>query len=187
MRRLGLLVILTAVLIPVLAVPVWAEGELGTIRVMASEEFADSTLLLSYVGILCGDGLQLMPEFGGEFVSGEELQTMELLSRLEQQAQEGIQKQVGMDGTAMFSGLPEGVYLLTQRKPAPGGEAVMPLLVRIPEEDGTWLAQIIPRMKGYDGPQTGEPMTPVIAAMGMVISAFGIGIWYENWHKGRKK
>lgn len=186
MRRVGLM-ILTAVLIPVLMVPVKAEGELGTIRVTVSEEFAESTLLLSYVGIGYGDGLQLMPEFGGGVVTPEDMDTPALLTWLEQQVCDGIVRQVDTAGTAMFSGLPEGVYLLTQKEAAPGGEAIAPTLVRIPEKDGTWLAQIIPRMKGYDLPQTGQPMTPVAAAMGMVISAFGIGIWYENWHKNRKK
>jgi len=131
--------------------------------------------------------LQLMPEFGGGFVTAEDMHTPELLNWLEQQAWDGIGRQVDTAGIAMFSGLPEGVYLLTQKEAAPGGEAIVPALIPIPEEDGTWLVQIVPRMKGYELPQTGQPMTPVAAAMGMVISAFGIGIWYENWHKNRKK
>lgn len=188
MRRLGLL-ILTAALIPALTVPVRAEGELGTIRVTVAEEMAEGTLMLSYAGILYGGGLQLMPEFGGGFVTGEDMQSRLLVQWLEEQVCDGFTKQIAQDGTVMFSGLPEGVYLLTQKEAAPGAEAIAPMLVRIPEEDGTWLAQVSARRKGeeYEIPQTGQPMTPVAAAMGMVISAFCIGIWYENWHKNRKK
>lgn len=189
MRRKGLAVLAAVVLVFLLAAPVSAEGELGAIRVTAAPDMADSKVMLSYVGIVCAGGLQLTPEFGGGYVTGQDMQTRELVTWLEEQAREGIEKAVDRDGTVMFTGLPEGVYLLTQKAAAPGYYAMQPVLIRLPEPDGSWLAQAYPKVEKmtYDAPQTGQPMTPVLAAMGMVISALGIGICYEAWHKNKKK
>lgn len=189
MRRGGLAVLLAAVLTMVLVMPASAEGELGAIRLTMEPEMADSTVLLTYVGILHGGGLQLLPEFGGGYVTEQDLQTRELAQWLASLAAEGIEKQISRDGTVMFSGLPEGVYLLTQKDAAPGYYALAPMLIAMPEGDGSWFVQAEPKVekKPYDAPETGQPITPVLAAMGMVISAFGIGICYENWHKNRKK
>lgn len=189
MRKGGLAVILAAVLAAVLVLPAMAVGELGSIRIHMEPEMADSTVMASYVGNLYAGGLQLTAEFGGGFVTGQDAGTRELARWLAEQVCDGIKKQISRDGIVMFTGLPEGVYLLTQQEAAPGYYAMEPMLIRLPEPDGSWLAQAYPKVekKPYDAPQTGQPMTPVIAAMGMVISAFGIGIWYENWHKNRKK
>lgn len=189
MGRGGAAVLLAAVLAVLLTVPAAAAGELGAIRVTVAPDMADSTVMLSYAGIVCSGGLQLTGEFGGGYVTGQDMQTRELVTWLAEQVQEGIEKTVARDGTVMFTGLPEGVYLLTQKTAAPGYYAIQPMLIRLPEADGSWLAQAYPKLEKnpYDAPQTGQPMTPVLAAMGMVISAFGIGIWYEAWHKNKKK
>lgn len=189
MMRRAALGILAAVLAVLLAVPVSAVGELGSIRVTAEPEMEGSQVMLSYAGILYAQGLQLTEEFGGGYVTGKDMGTRELVAWLAEQVGDGLKKKIGPDGTVMFSGLPEGVYLLTQQTAAPGYRPLEPMLIRLPEEDGSWMAQAYPKIeKGpYDMPETGQPITPVIGAMGMVISAFGIGIWYENWHKNRKK
>lgn len=183
MRRGVLAVILAAVLVPVWILPVSAEGELGSIRVTVEPEREGTMLMLSYVGIEYGEGLQLMPEFGGGFVTGEDMRTRELWAWLAEQARDGLEKQITSEGTAMFTGLPKGVYLLTEKTPGDG--SLEPVLISLPEADGSWMAEVIPGQ--YVIPKTGQPITPVLWAMGMVVSAFGIGILYESWHKSRKK
>ena len=183
MRRGGMAVILAAVLLVAVTQPALAVGELGSIRVTAEPGMAGSTLMLSYVGILWAEGLQLMPEFGGGYVTREDMHSGELAQWLQEQAWEGLERTVDEEGVAMFTGLPEGVYLLYQRT-----GSMDPVLLRLPEEDGSWMAQIrVTLDPQYEVPATGQPVTPVLAAMGMVLSAFGIGIWYESWHKRRKK
>ena len=91
----------------------------------------------------------------------------------------GWEQRLSEEGTAMFQGLAEGRYLLTM-------ENMASVEVHLPEADGSWMAEIAPGMV-YIAPATGQPVEPVLWAMGMVLSAFGIGIWYENWHKKRKK
>lgn len=189
MRRGGLAVILTAVLVMMLAVPVSAAGEMGTIRVKVEPGMANSTVTLYYVGKLNAGGLQLTEDFGGGYVTRRDMQTRELVTWLLEQAEGGVRKEISREGTVMFSGLAEGVYLLSQQEPAPGYYAIQPMLISIPEEDGTWYVEAFPKVekKPYIPPVTGQPITPVLGAMGMVLSAFGIGIWYENWHKNRRK
>lgn len=178
-----------AVLMGMLALPVSAVGEVGSIRVTAEPGMAGSSLTLSYVGNVWAGGLQLTEEFGGGYVTETDIKTRELIQWLSGQVRDGLEKEISQDGTVMFTGLPEGIYLLTQKIPAPGYYATQPMLIRLPEEDGSWMAQAYPKVEKfpYDTPQTGQSMTPILAAMGMVVSAFGIGIWYEKWHKSRKK
>ena len=65
-------------------------------------------------------------------------------------------------------------------------ENILAVPVSLPEEDGSWMAELAPGMV-YIAPSTGQPVAPVLWAMGMIVSAFGIGIWYESWHKRKKR
>lgn len=181
-----MLILAAAVL--ALALPVSAVGELGSVRVTAAEEMAGSRLRLSYVGILTEYGLQLTGEFGGGFVPKEDLQTRELAKWLQDQDREALEKEIGADGTVMFTGLPEGVYLLHQKEAAPGYYPIVPTLIRLPEADGTWLAQVSPKVEKepYNPPGTGQSMAPVLGMTGMAISALGIGVCNGAWRKRRK-
>lgn len=187
MRRGGMVLILAAMVL-LLALPVSAVGELGSVRVTAAEAMAGSRLRLSYVGILTEHGLQLTGEFGGGFVPKEDLQTRELAQWLQEQKHEALEKEIGDDGTVMFTGLPEGVYLLHQTEAAPGYYPIVPMLIRLPEADGTWFAQVSPKVEkeGYNPPGTGQSMAPVLGMIGMVLSASGIGICSGVWRKRRK-
>ena len=188
MRRGGMVLILAAVVL-LLALPVSAEGELGAVRVTTAAEMEGSRLRLSYVGILTDTGLQLMPEFGGGVVKGQDLQIRELASWLEGLAAEGLEKQIGKDGTAMFTGLPEGVYLLTQPEPAKDYYPIAPVLILLPEEDGSWLAQVSPKLekRPYGPPVTGQSAAPVLGALGMAVSGLGMGICCGVRYRRRKK
>ncbi len=189
MGRKGVVAILSAMLVLRLVIPAAAAGEQGTIRVTTEPGLADSSILLCCVGQIHAGGLQLNEDFGGGYVAGQDMQTRTLVNWLEELAENGTVKQFDQDGIAMFTGLAEGVYLLVQKQGAPGYYAMEPMLVSLPERDGSWLVQAYPKIqqKPYDGPKTGQPMAPVLGAMGMVLSSLGMGAWYEGWHKRRRK
>lgn len=152
MRRGVMMAFLLLTLLAVPVVPARAAGETGTIRVEMGEELAGKTAILYSVVDTGAGELELSAD--------------------------GWSKWLSEEGTAMFTGLAEGMYLLSV-------ENILAVTVTLPEADGSWMAQVGP--VGYILPQTGQPVTPVLWAMGMVLSAFGIGIWYENMHKKRKK
>ena len=189
MRRGGLALVLAGALLLLLALPASAAGETGTIRVTVLPGMAGSTVTLYLAGKLSAGGLQLTEAFGGGYITGRDIQTRELTQWLADRAEGGTGRQISRDGTVMFTGLEEGVYLLTQKEAAAGYYAMTPMLIVLPEEDGTWYAQAYPKVEPKDDliPETGQPFTPVLWAMGMILSAFAIGIWYENWHKNRRK
>lgn len=144
--------LVTVLLLGALVKPAQAAGETGTIRVTLGPELAGKTV-----------SLHAVTDTG----AGE----LELSSH-------GWRKELSKEGVAMFTGLAEGMYLLSV-------ENILAVPMTLPEADGSWMAQIGPI--GYIMPQTGQPVTPVLWAMGMVLSAFSIGIWYEKLHKKRKK
>lgn len=152
MHRGGMALMLAAAMVLMLAVPARAAGETGTIRVAMGEELAGKTAMLYPVVDIGAGELEL--------------------------SNVGWCRELSEEGTAMFTGLAEGMYLLSVEK-------ILAVTVTLPETDGSWMAEIGP--VGYILPQTGQPVTPVLWAMGMVLSAFGIGIWYEALHKKRKK
>lgn len=153
MSRRVMAFFLAAWLAAVLALPARAAGERGAVRVELGPGMAGKTVTLYPVT---------------DTGAGE----LELCS-------EGWSQELSEAGVAMFTGLEEGMYLLSV-------ENILAVPVKLPEADGTWMAEIAPELV-YIVPETGQPITPVFWAMGMILSAFGIGIWYENWHKSRKK
>lgn len=189
MHRGGVVLVLVVLLLWPAVLTCQAAEEMGTIRVILEPEMADSLVVLHSVGILRGDGMEVDALYGGGYVTQADLQTRELARWLSDRAEGGTEKQISREGTVMFSGLSEGVYLLKQREGSPGYYAMDPVLISIPEGDGSWYVRICPAVeeKVYRVPKTGWPVTPVLGAMGMVLSAYCIGIWYENWHKQRRK
>ena len=152
-RRGGMTCFLAVILVWAMAVPAYAAGESGTIRVNLGPKLAGKTVTV-YAVVSIGPGEAELGEDLGSNVLSE-------------------------DGVAMFTGLAEGMYLLTV-------ENILAVMVSLPEQDGSWMARIAPG-EGYLPPETGQPVTPVLWAMGMIVSAFGIGIWYESWHKRKRK
>ena len=189
MHRGGITLVLVLVLLGNFALPCRAAGERGTIRVVLEPEMADSLVMLQRVGSMQSEGLELTQTYGGGYVAGADVQTRELAGWLEEQGGFGTGKRVSRDGTVMFSALEEGVYLLTQGEASPGYYAIDPVLIPIPEADGSWYAEISPgaQRRECGVPETGSPATPVLGAMVMVLSAYIMGIWYEKWHISRRK
>lgn len=188
MHRWGVILLLMVPMLWYAALPCRAAEERGTIRVELEPDMADSTVVLHRVGGMRAEGLELCDSLGGGYVAGDDLYTGALLRWLAERAEGGTEKRIARDGTAMFSDLEEGVYLLNQEEGSPGYYAMEPVLIVLPEADGSWYAKITPDGEEiqYRAPETGGPVPPVLSAMGMVLSGYFIGIWYENWHKQRR-
>ena len=73
----------------------------------------------------------------------------------------GVAQTIGADGTAGFSGLEEGIYLVVQTKAANGYEMFSPFLVSLPmRENGQWKYQM-EAMPKIEVSVSGKPETPV--------------------------
>ena len=73
----------------------------------------------------------------------------------------GVAQTIGADGTAGFSGLEEGIYLVVQTKAANGYEMFSPFLVSLPmRENGQWKYQV-EAMPKIEVSVSGKPETPV--------------------------
>ena len=155
MRRWGM-GMMAVVLTLFLALPVSAEGERGSIRVVLSPDMAGRTVTLYSLESTGAEESVV----AGEYASG-------------------WRRELSGEGVAMFTGLSEGMYLIAL-------ENSLAVVVKLPEDDGSWMAEIAPGLV-YVAPETGQPVTPVLWAMGMILSAFGVGIWYEAWHKRKRK
>ena len=155
MRRWGM-GMMAAVLVLVLALPVAAEADRGSVRVELGPKMAGKMVTLYSVESTGAEETVLAGKYG-----------------------EGWSKRLSGVGTAMCTELPKGMYLITM-------ESSLAVVVNLPEADGSWMAEIAPGLV-YMVPETGQPVTPVLWAMGMILSAFGSGIWYEAWHKRKRK
>ena len=142
MRRWGM-GMMAAVLVLLLALPVSAEGDRGTVRVVLSPDMAGRRVTLYSVE---STGVEAS-ELAGEYALG-------------------WSKELSGDGTAMFTNLAEGMYLITLEKS-------LAVVVKLPEADGSWMAEIAPGLV-YTLPETGQPVTPVLWAMGMILSALPV-------------
>lgn len=73
----------------------------------------------------------------------------------------GVTQTIGADGTAGFSDLEEGIYLVVQTKAANGYEMFAPFLVSLPmRENGQWKYQV-EAMPKIEVSVSGKPETPV--------------------------
>lgn len=152
-RRGVAAVFLAAVMMTMPLTTARAAGEQGSIRLDMGPELAGKTAVL-YLVLDTGAG------------------EMEL-------AGQGLRKELSEAGTAMFTGLAEGMYLVSV-------EDILAVPVTLPEKDGSWMAQIAPGLV-YITPETGQPIEPLMWTVGMGLSALGIGIWYAAWLRRKKQ
>lgn len=102
------------------------------------------TLTLYQVGDVAEDNgdylFQLTDTFSGSGFSLEDLESAELAAGLVKYAQAnhlaGVTVSLEKDGTASFTDLKLGLYLLVQNQPAEGYYAVNPFLVAVPAKEG---------------------------------------------------
>ena len=90
-------------------------------------------------------------------------------------------------GTPVTDGyrIAEGLYMVVQQERIDGFHVIEPFLVLL-ARDGAWNVQIDlePAPIIAENPQTGQPVTPLLGAMGMAVS--GVGLYLCADSKRRK-
>lgn len=184
-KRVGM-VILMVMLLPWLA-PEARAAQTGSIRVTVEEEgrAGDGTVILFRVGDQVEDGYRILDAFGGGLVKMEDALSSHLARWLaELEGGEGTAKLLDEEGSALFSGLEEGLYLLVQAEE--GEQPIQPFLVTIPYA-GQWNVYAYPNTWKIDteSPATGQHPAPLLGALGMVLTSVGLVLCVKG--KQRKK
>ncbi|MDO5400829.1 MAG: LPXTG cell wall anchor domain-containing protein [Eubacteriales bacterium] len=160
-----------------LGLPVMAGQTLGSIQVtlaQGEDRAAGGSVSLYQVGVPAGPDYSLTEAFGSGIIKGEDALSSILARWLADSVEEaGLEKPLDGEGSAEFSGLPEGLYLLVQTQPSVGFYPMEPILVTLPYEY-QWHVQAFPKCEIMDIPATGQPMEPFLGAAGMVLSGSGL-------------
>lgn len=181
MRKRMLGVLLAALLLPGLALPVRAAEGRGSIQVtLKSGEvpLTGGTVTLYRVGERFEDGYRITDTFGGGFVRHEDAFSPQLAQWLAQREGEpGMTRILDADGSASFSRLEEGLYLLIQNGTVEDFFPIMPFLMILPYE-GQWNVEAYPFTQQVftECPRTGQSPMPFLGAIGMVFSGVGLAV-----------
>lgn len=164
--------------VAVLAAPAAAAEETGSIRVTLQNGetvVPDGAVSLYRVGSLVDGDFWLTEEFGGGIIQQEDALSPALAGWLAETAEGGTQQELDEEGSAAFSGLPAGLYLLVQTVRSTGYHRMEPMTVMIPCQY-QWHVQAYPKTQEiiYEIPSTGQPLAPYVGAAGMVLSSGGL-------------
>lgn len=190
MRRRLTGIVLTTVLFSGGILSAQAAEQLGTIAVVMDHAGASAQgaqVSLCYAGSPSEDGYRLTEFFGGGFVRREDAQSSDLAKWLSATAAgAGENQYLEEDGTAEFSGLHEGLYLLEQTRSARGFRCVAPFLIPVPC-NGDWEVTALPKMQEIftQSPKTGQHPAPIIGAMGLILSGMGLAACWDKIRKNR--
>ena len=168
-----------------LAVPARA-AQRGTLRVTVDygQNAARAAVALHFVAEETQGGYRLTESFGGGFLRGEDVHSPELAGWLGDMAGEGMARILDADGTAEFTDLGPGLYLLTQTEAPEGWMPADPVLIPIPLA-GQWQVQAYPKTAQLltPSPRTGQRAWPMAGAMGLVLSGTGLYFCLEKLRK----
>lgn len=184
-RFLG--VMLAVLLLPVLCLPARAaeEGSIQVILRSGETPLVGGTVTLFRVGERAEDGYRIGDAFGGGFVRHEDALSPHLAQWLSQmEGEPGMTRILDSDGSADFSHLEEGLYLLVQNGAVEDFFPIMPFLMILPYE-GQWNVQAYPYTQQVytECPRTGQHPAPILGAVGMVVSSFGLAMCAEARRK----
>ena len=129
------------------------------------------TVSVQQVGAETEQGFVLTDGLANWKVDASELQNEAWISWLAQRTSQGeIIAPVGENGV-LFEDLRPGIYLVRNREPAHEYSAFLPFLMTLPS-DGNWDLAVKPKLiSSGESPRTGDRPAPIIAAMGIGLSA----------------
>ena len=169
------------------AIPAYA-AQTGSIRVIPeTKPPVESAVTLYHAGVEADGGYWLDEVYGGGLVRWGDLPSLTLASWLaEHQAAEGTTVPFDAEGSATFSNLSPGLYLIKQTGISAGNDAIPPFVIELTYED-IWEITVRPQsMTGaQEPPPTGQEPTPIIAALVLVVS--GMGLLGVAAHTKRKR
>lgn len=185
MARRMITLAMTVLLGAVLTLPVRA-AQKGIVQVMLDygDSAARAAVALQFVAEEVQGDYRLTEAFGGGILRGEDIHSPELARWLYASAGEGTVRILDADGSALFTDLEEGLYLLTQTEVPEGWFPADPVLIPIPM-DGQWEVQAYPKTAEFlvPPPKTGQQAWPMLGAMGLVLSGMGLYFCLEKLRK----
>ena len=155
----------------------------GWIRVSLLEDAGVTSVMLWRVADSKGEGYALTEVFGGGMIRSEDIQTPELAQWLtEAAAAKGQKRMLDADGCADFSNLQSGLYLIAPEEQSP--DTFPSILVPLPLH-GSWEVLARPQTRELltESPPTGEHLSPVFAAMGLILSGMGLAACAQKLRK----
>lgn len=142
-----------------------------------------------------GDDWQYVPEFADSCLDRKgplsPADAEQLAEYAQHNAISGQTEPLGSDGTAIFSPLQTGLYLLVQREPGAGYLPVKPFFISVPQQiGGEWICDVdagpkcAPEPAGPGIPQTGQLRwpVPVMTALGLCLMAAGLLLYRRDRH-----
>lgn len=179
LRRLSAL-LLTLSLLSLISVSAYAletpelgrRGSISVTMTYEGEPVTGGTLTLYRVGELSGENGGCRFVFTGDFAACEDalenLESSELAERLRTYAVakglNGAKREIKEDGTALYSDLELGLYLMVQEEAANGYQAAAPFLVSLPlNQDQTYVYNVdaSPKLELTKETASPEPDTPI--------------------------
>ncbi len=160
-----------------------AQGGLLRVHLDAGElPVTKGALTIYRAGTPTEEGYRIAEGFGGGMVKQEDALSPHLAQWLaETQGVPGKTINLDVDGNVAFSNLEDGLYLITQTERMDGFYPIRPFLVQIPEQ-GQREIWAEPKTEPIvmDNPQTGQPIGPLLGAMGLVASGVGLYLCVDN-------
>jgi LPXTG-motif cell wall-anchored protein len=136
----------------------------------------NGAVTLHQVGIKTEEGYRIMEAFGGGIIRQEDADSDNLAKWLaESAAESGLTLLLDADGSAVYSELEEGLYMVVQTERMDGFYPIYPVLLTIPQ-DGCWDVQLYrePVPVVTEIPKTGQSPIPFLGLLGMVLSSAGL-------------
>jgi len=177
MRKTLCLLFLTACFMT--GMPVAAAENSGSIRInldTGDMPVINGAVTLYQVGIETEEGYQIAEGFGGGIVRQDEMASGKLAQWLAESADSnGVSLLLDADGTAVYSELEQGLYILVQTERIDGYYPIYPVLLTIPSGE-EWNLEICrePVPVVTEIPQTGQSLIPYFGILGMILSAAGL-------------
>lgn len=159
-----------------------AAEQTGSLRVVLEEQ--EGEIALFHVGTPVSGGYRLGNNYGGGLIKTEDVHSPRLAQWLMESADEGRYRILDADGTAEFSRLEEGLYLLIQTETGNGFYPIQPFLITIPYGN-EWHVQANPKVEPLvpEIPRTGQNPELFIGLAGMVLSGCGLVISHRKFRK----
>lgn len=145
----------------------------------------NGAVTLYQVGNRIEEGYRITEGFGGGIVRLEDAESANLAQWLAESAGEtGITMLLDADGSALFSELEQGLYMLVQTERMDGFYPILPVLICVPNGEQLHVElyrQPVPVVTEI--PKTGQSPLPFLGVLGMFLSAAGLLICGKKMRK----
>jgi len=164
-------------------VQAWSEkGEIQVIVEFEDDLIHECSVELYRVAEPSGKDYVLSEDFGGGLIKAEDISSSALACWLAESSEdEGLSRILDADGAACYSGLEDGLYLITQGEWDQPGSGFKPVLVSVPYL-GSRIVGIKPQINQLlmESPKTGDHFSPLAGAMGIILSSLAVSACIEK-------